>query len=99
MLSAIAWISNSEQKNSDCKNVFLQFDSSFITSVFRSSDYLSTLLRIAQTSKKPPSFFSWSEPAGGLSAWPTQSWPKNGFCVFGWICFESYPSESADIPM
>lgn len=75
------------------------FGIAVLHSVFRSSDYLSTLLRIAQTSKKPPSFFSWSEPAGGLYCYPTQSWPKNGFTMFGWIRFENYPSDSADLPM
>ena len=70
-----------------------------IHSVFRSSDYLSTLLRIAQTPENPPSFFSWSEPAGGLFCYPSQSWPKNGFTMFGWIRFESYPSNSSSLPM
>ena len=71
----------------------------FMYRVFRSSDYLSTLLRIAHSHSKPPSFFSWSEPAGGLYTYPSQSWPKNGFTAFCWIRIENYPSETADLPM
>lgn len=75
------------------------FKTIFMDSVFRSSDYLSTLLRIAQSTENPPSFFSWSEPAGGLFVYPSQTWPKNGFTMFGWIRFENYPSPTSLLPM
>ena len=70
-----------------------------ISSVFRSGDYLSTLLRIAQPANAPPSFFSWNEPAGGLIASPTCGWPKYGYTLFCWIRVESFPRNSSSLPV
>lgn len=67
--------------------------------VFRSSDYLDTLLRIAKPSNSPPSFFSWNEPAGGLSASPGGGWIKNGYTVFCWIRVEAFPKGESRLPV
>lgn len=68
-------------------------------SVFRSGDYLSTLLRIAQPANAPPSFFSWNEPAAGLSTTISSGWPKSGYTVFCWMRVESFPSGESALPV
>ena len=72
---------------------------SLTSSVFRSSDYLDTLLRIAKPSNSPPSFFSWNEPAGGLSASPSGGWIKNGYTVFCWMRVEAFPKGESRLPV
>ena len=72
---------------------------SLTASVFRSSDYLDTLLRIAKPSNSPPSFFSWNEPAGGLSASPSGGWIKNGYTVFCWMHVEAFPKGESRLPV
>ena len=68
-------------------------------SVFRSGDYLGTLLRISQSSTSPPSFFSWNQPATGIVATPTSAWPKNGFAFFAWVCVESFAQSGSRVPL
>ena len=68
-------------------------------SVFRSGDYLGTLLRISQSSTSPPSFFSWNQPATGIVAMPPGAWPKNGFAFFAWVCVESFSQAGSRVPL
>ena len=70
-----------------------------VRSVFRSGDYLGTLLRISQSSTSPPSFFSWNQPAVGIVATPSCAWPKNGFTLFAWVCVESFSQSGSRVPL
>ena len=67
--------------------------------VFKSGDYLGTLLRISQSTSTPPSFFSWNQPAVGVIATPSCPWPKNGFTLFAWVCVESYSQTGTRLPL
>ena len=67
--------------------------------LFQSADYLSTLLRIAQAPKAPPSFFSWTEPSTGVTAYPSAAWSKSGYTVFFWVRIENFAAERSLLPL
>ena len=67
--------------------------------LFQSADYLGTLLRIAQAPKAPPSFFSWTEPSTGVTAYPSAAWSKSGYTVFFWVRIENFATESSLLPL
>ena len=67
--------------------------------LFQSADYLGTLLRIAQAPKAPPSFFSWTAPSTGVTAYPSAAWAKSGYTVVFGVRIESFATESSLLPL
>ena len=91
----------------DLKTMLLPFRLGTFTSeedetkegLFQSADYLATLLRIAQAPRAPPSFFSWTEPSSGVTAYPTVAWSKSGYTLFCWVRIENFASGGSLLPL